>query len=576
MKKSITYTLCAVCCLSASAQWGNVGENLVVFNKANYYEHEMAIAPNGCTWLYINYPEDGVIKSAVQLYSSEGERMLGNDTVMLLSDYPTLTSTTVNQYLMCDVDGNAVVAVQDLRNAVEQRFNSYTVYKISQTGEMLWGKDGITLDSGASTPLNAHITSTQLSDGSYVFAWMAVDTTTNQMTVRAERLSATGESLWDVDEVALRDASGSTMYQYPTVVDGGNNQVLMVYAKGTNKDLYVRKIDFDGTSVWSEDVCIYRGGWGNIPIHTLLDIHPSGDGGVIVSWNDDRYYTQIESAYMTYVKPNGEIGFAAGVEGQKLGYSGYRALSVKCQYDPATDSFIAFWRETNTTQTYYRLVAQRVSKTGELLWDEDGLEITPYEETTYGYLSLENGADDEMAFFYMRNYSNSYGSNVESFVTTLNTTDTSKRRDCEFTKGETTSRKDELTVTSMHEGKYWVTKWQDGAANNQMLTMQRLNNDFTVGNTAVKGVKADSNLFTAVSTVVKGEAMFAVNMPAEAQATLVIYDMNGRLVDVACNKVLPTGKSYLAWGCSQVANGIYLATLTTPAGIQTVKLLVNN
>lgn len=95
---------------------------------------------------------------------------------------------------------------------------------------------------------------------------------------------------------------------YPYLINSGDNQFILVYAKGSNQDLYARKIDFDGTSVWPEDTRIYRGGFGSIPLWTILNVQPSGDGGVILSWNDDRYYTNTESAYLSYVKPNGELG----------------------------------------------------------------------------------------------------------------------------------------------------------------------------------------------------------------------------------------------------------------------------
>ncbi|MCG8581782.1 MAG: hypothetical protein MI866_17790, partial [Bacteroidales bacterium] len=44
-----------------------------------------------------------------------------------------------------DADGNLLVTIADIRNHVEDRISDATIYKISKTGEFLWGPDGITL-----------------------------------------------------------------------------------------------------------------------------------------------------------------------------------------------------------------------------------------------------------------------------------------------------------------------------------------------------------------------------------------------------------------------------------------------
>ena len=67
--------------------------------------------------------------------------------------------------------------------------------------------------------------------------------------------------------------------------------------------------------------------------------------------------------------------------------------------------------------------------------------------------------------------------------------------------------------------------------------------------------------------------MFATNLAAATQATLAIYDINGMLVATPFEGVLAAGKQYIEWN-ADVPAGIYLATLTTAYGVETVKLLV--
>lgn len=582
MKKFLL--LVAACVMgfaSAWAQWNSdpAINTTVWFNDGEVYDQVIAMTPQGNTWIAFSHPKDGHISVSLQMVDTAGILMF--EEPLLVSDFDSRTWNSFGQILFVDRDGNAIVAVTDQRYGSATELENHTVYKISPEGEFLWGEDGITLEGENVYDMVAAMSMCQLADGSYVFAWMHnYENNYNHFGIEMQRVSPEGEMLWNAEEVRLHD--NNITYMYPYVVDGGNNQVILIYAKGSSQDLYARKIDFDGTTVWSEDTKVYNGGWGSIPIWTLLDVHPSGDGGVLLSWNDDRYYTEFESAYIAYVQPNGEMGFNVN-NGLKLGYNaenGLRSLEVRCLYDKNSDSFYAVWNECSAGQSWYRVVGQRISKEGELLWSEYGVELQPLEQTNYGCLSLQSGTNDEVAFFYMRDFAGNFG-NVEAFISTVNVNDTTIRRESQFTKSTRISQKSALATTSMHDGKFWVVKWKDlGCADDEekvtTYLMQRVNNDLSLGNpedAAVENVKTDNNTFVALSTVVENEAMFAVNVPAATQATLAIYNVNGALVATPYSGVLSAGERYISWNAT-VPAGIYVATLTTADGVETVKLLV--
>ena len=577
MKKTLLLVVAAVMsCVYAMGQWNsNPAVNLLAWPDANFYSTDMQICPDGSVWLAVNQPRNGHVSVALQLIDSAGYNRF--EEPIVVSDYPSRTWVSAGEFLFVDRDGNAIVAVYDWRQG-EEYLEGYTVYKVSPEGEFLWGEDGITLEGENVYDLVAGMSMCQISDGSYVLAWMRNQPdNSGHFSIELQRISAEGEMLWDPEEVRMYNKT--TPYMYPYVVDGGNAQVILLYAKGSTQELYARKLDFDGTPAWSEDTRVYNGGWGSIPMWTLLDVHPSGDGGLILSWNDDRYYEEIEHPYMAYVKNNGELGFAID-NGQLLGLTDWRALQVKCLYDKASDSFYAIWNEASSGQSWNRVVAQRISKEGDLLWGDTGLELKPMEQTYYGYLSLQSAINDEVAFFYMRNYAGTFG-DVEAFVTTVNVNDTTARRESEFTKGDRVSEKGGLQTTPMIDGKYWVAKWTDGGSyeDEEMvdkLLMQRINYDFTLGmpeGAAVEAVRNENNTFVALATLVEGEAMFATDMAVATQATLAIYDINGALVATPFDGVLAAGRQYIEWAAN-VPAGIYVATLTTAHGVETVKLLV--
>ena len=583
MKKTLLLIALAVmACTSAFGQWNsNPAENMFAWpDDRSFYKNVMAKTSDGAVWHAVNHPGDDRVSTSVQLIDSAGNFKFGEP--LLVADFPSRTWVTTGQILFVDRDDNAIVAVRDERynEGVKGAAENYYVYKISPEGEFLWGENGIALDgeNGHNYAISMNIC--QLTDGSYVFAWThtyEVGATRN-FALEMQRISPEGEMLWDPETVRMFDSKGN--FQYPYVVDGGNNQVIMLYAKGTNCDLYARKLDFDGTRVWSQDTRIYNGGWGNVPAWTILNVCPTGDGGFMVSWYDDRNFTQIESAYMAYVKSNGELGFSID-NGQRISYTDWRQIRLASYYDQDTDAFYALLGEYSSGQSWARLVAQKISKEGELLWGEEGLELKPMEVTKYSYLSIQNSVDNEIALFFMRAY-DSVAQNVEASVLTVNKDNTDIRREFEFTKGDRISAKADLETVPMHDGKYWIAKWNDQGSsddevNKDRLKMQRINADFTLGNPnsdqAVEGVQADANTFMAIATLVDGEAMFATNFGAATQATLAVYDINGALVATPFDGVLAAGKQYIEWNAN-VPAGIYLATLTTANGIETVKLLV--
>lgn len=570
---------CILGCAAAFGQWSNdPAKNLLIWGEErSFYSSWMAPTPQGNLWLALDYPAPTGVHVALTLLDTAGNYLF--DEPIYFDDYQTRTWTSYSDVLYVDNQGNAIIAIYDQRFS-DEGYESYTVYKVSQEGELLWGKNGISLESEDRVyDLCAAMKMVQLSDNSYVFAWMHNrPTNLNMMSIEMQRLSEDGELLWNADD--MRFESETTSYQYPFLVDAGMGQVILIYAKGTSQDLYARKIDFDGTSVWSEDTRVYNGGWGSIPIWTLLSVSPAGDGGAILSWNDDRYFTNIESAYMAYLKPNGELGFPVD-NGQKLGYNEYlRSLSVRSAYDKNSDSFYAIWNETSSGQSWNRVVAQRVSRDGELMWSENGLELKPLEQIDYGYFSIQSGINDEVVFFYQCNY-NITGGDVENIATAVNVNDTLQRRETIFTKSTRVSEKAQLESTPMFDGKFWILKWEDSRfaedeESIDRLFMQRLNNDFTIGNpadAAVERVEATNNTFVALANIVENEAMFAVNVDAAVNAKLSIYNMNGALVATPFDGMLNAGQQYICWSVNAPA-GIYLATLTTANGTETVKILV--
>lgn len=559
--------------LSAYGQWIENQGIPIVTEGTSIYDNKTVVGKDGTTYFLgycpnlkeaeDEYDTDNVVyEYRLQAIDKNGVRKFG-DLGLLISDYPNRSYCVVNDYLYLDKEGNIIVVVFDARaHEYEDLMGAYA-YKISPEGEMLWGEDGVLLGNGRD--LVAAMRMVELTDGSIVFAWMRSHG--QLLAIDLQRITAKGEPQWEPTEVGLNDET--VTYQYPYLVDAGMNQFILVYAKGGAQDLYARKMDFDGTSVWSEDTRIYRGGWGSIPLWTILDVKPSGDGGVILGWNDDRSMTNIETAYMSYVTKDGEIGFSGASDNGdvKLNYSEFRNFNCKVMADPAGDGFLAFWRETSEGQSWQRMVMQKVSKEGELLYGDEGVMIADFEETNFGYNSIQPGNEGEAALFYMRQNAG-YG-DVDVLYITF------KTETGEFLMEEPhrliagTKERSSMTSHVCQEEGFWILKWKEDYKDENNNTQEKhllYRLDYRVNDTT--GVE---DIITISDNFYHSNEQFMVKVANAGKAQIEIFDLMGRKIDNIDNVELNAGLNTIAWTNKR---GAYIAKMTVNNEVLTCKILI--
>ncbi len=559
--------------LSAYGQWIENQGIPIVTEGTSIYDNKTVVGKDGTTYFLgycpnlkeaeDEYDTDNVVyEYRLQAIDKNGVRKFG-DLGLLISDYPNRSYCVVNDYLYLDKEGNIIVVVFDARaHEYEDLMGAYA-YKISPEGEKLWGEDGVLLGNGRD--LVAAMRMVELTDGSIVFAWMRSHG--QLLAIDLQRITAKGEPQWEPTEVGLNDET--VTYQYPYLVDAGMNQFILVYAKGGAQDLYARKMDFDGTSVWSEDTRIYRGGWGSIPLWTILDVKPSGDGGVILGWNDDRSMTNIETAYMSYVTKDGEIGFSGASDNGdvKLNYSEFRNFNCKVMADPAGDGFLAFWRETSEGQSWQRMVMQKVSKEGELLYGDEGVMIADFEETNFGYNSIQPGNEGEAALFYMRQNAG-YG-DVDVLYITF------KTETGEFLMEEPhrliagTKERSSMTSHVCQEEGFWILKWKEDYKDENNNTQEKhllYRLDYRVNDTT--GVE---DIITISDNFYHSNEQFMVKVANAGKAQIEVFDLMGRKIDNIDNVELNAGLNTIAWTNKR---GAYIAKMTVNNEVLTCKILI--
>ena len=264
----------------AAAQWNpNPAQNLAVRDQTGTGEvtPRTAPAPNGGTWVawFETVPATNY-QLRLQLLNVNGQAQLGT-AGLLVSNQPQ-GSALYRYDLKADNLGNAVLAFQDVRSAGT---NQCVVYKISPTGQQLWGLNGIPLlDATASSGLSPVIGIT--TGNNVVIGWTAGGTanaTHSTKWVPMLKYSAAGVALWAAP-VRLQDPL-KRYSRAAFVAVPGSEDVVAQYVEETGSGLgvstvYAQRFDATGTALWPAAVRVSD---KTIGFASFPEQLPDGNGG---------------------------------------------------------------------------------------------------------------------------------------------------------------------------------------------------------------------------------------------------------------------------------------------------------
>lgn len=372
---------------SLFAQWPSSPDENKRLTEPSFLTGEVRTLPDGSFYLFLDRAENTYDTIVPFLYYFDKNGNPVWEEPIALTRQPTLTWTKCMSHLLVDRDGNAVVGVQNTKLQMGD-IESYTAFKISKEGEFLWGKDGVDLHGGGipAGESNAFLQLAQLTDGSYIFSWMADEIT-------LQKVSPDGKVLWGEGK---KVGSGA----WPFVFDAGDNEFILFYqASG----LIARKLDFDGNDIWEQPTLVFSGELNStIPAWTYLKAIPA-DGGLVAGWygyEGDEHFSQC-----AYIKPDGSHAFPDGDKGLRLHYNNYWGYSPELVFDKDEKAIYAAWNEAVPGRNYAQHAsAQKVSLEGELLWNPEGVELEPLPEDGGGvaYVSAAAGPKGTGLFGFMK------------------------------------------------------------------------------------------------------------------------------------------------------------------------------
>jgi hypothetical protein len=492
---------------------------------------------------------------------------------LLISNQPQ-NSSLVDYDLICDDSNNAVIAFTDIRNSGQ--INPFT-YKVSSTGAMLWGSNGVTLsDSVNSFQPNPKIIKT--SDGNFVFVWRIGSGPTK---IAMQKLNSAGVKQWGSGHPIYLTSGTNENYDWPSAVVSDNGSVILYWCGYTgsfispsNYKLYAQKISSSGTRVWnSTQDTVYS--LGRVSgFYTPLVFSDKANGAIFV-WQDDRFSTNETNSYVQRISSSGNFLFP--VNGSAVaGTTGRLRFAPEATIVPSSQETYVFWQEKNTLQSMIGVYGQKFSSAGTRLWNDAGVAFKPLDANSFSSLAAYT-RDTSVFVYYLELLTGSSNGLVKAFIT--GPSGAFGWGGSIITPGSSTSEKIRMNGALSSNGVSMLS-WQDNR-NDGGIYAQNINLDGTFGNPIGVNPVSSSlpdkyslsqnypNPFNP-STVIK----FSIASGGQGPVKLVIYDVLGEEVSTLVNQNLKQGGYEVSWNASDIPSGVYFYRLITQDFTSTKKMML--
>ncbi len=365
--------------ISANAQWTpDTGENTTI-NDASGPNYVPKIRTTLDGKFFISwFGGDGNLNMNLQLLDFNGNELWETNGITV-SDY-SQNSFVTDYSLTTDVEGNAVVAFTDVRNGVTNTM----VYKVSQSGEMLFGEDGINPSPSVVGEYVPHLTVT--TENNVIVAWMRE--TDDGLTSVIQRIDEDGNRPWGEEGIVL--INDTAEIQNPVPVPTSDGGFLLVYYIQTgpffspNRYIYVQKYTAMGIAVWPQEVEVC--GFTKIPGFATLQVAADGNDGAVITWYDDSNDNALANVAVQHILSDGSLAFETN--GVVIGRddNGSNNFNVIPAAIGTTNDIYVYWSEANGGQSQFGLRGQKINTSGDLQWGEFGKELIPL-NTTFDYPS---------------------------------------------------------------------------------------------------------------------------------------------------------------------------------------------
>lgn len=482
----------------------------------------------------------------LQRLDYQGVPQLGEDGV-LVSDQPQM-SWIVDYSMAVDGSDNAVLAFSDERNGSGEL--DVSVYKVSSTGEFLWGEEGICLSNPSVPGFEPNPVVTVTDQGNCVFAWGKSEDTDYLV---FQKLSPSGEKLWGDNGIVFSSASADL--SSPGIVASGQDSVIVLWKSSTGSypmtvtHLYADMLDVNGEGTWSDSpVLVYN--TGAITPWTFPGIIGDGSDGAVCFWYDSPTVNSFD-VWVQHLDSQGTNLFPFN-GAQASTFSADRLhMSPSAVINSSGDCF-AFWVESNANQNMYGVYGQKFSATGDRLWTDSGLELLPLGSEQTAFVDAQVAGDGIFVSYLINS------SNTSLKVLKLSFDGTVLWGPVSISAGSLGGKDDPVVCPGYDGGAYYT--WADFRGDGGVYA-QNIQADGTMGQYLGVEPGSVSEFLRVTPNPSRGAVSFVLGGAAGETAFVRIYDLSGRLVD-SVGTVLGSEGSILAWNRGgSVPPGVYLVRM---------------
>ncbi|MEO8664204.1 MAG: T9SS type A sorting domain-containing protein [Ignavibacteria bacterium] len=571
---AITSILLSFSTKSLKAQWSaNSMENTTVCDLDNRQTLPKvgATSDGGCFISWFDSRGNGQYKVYLQRLNGQGVKQFAADG-LLISDKPQ------NSYLGdydLEVDGsdNAIIVFPDRRNSGADTILNPFAYKISSTGEFLWGPDGVTISTNANA-YQVWPKAAVLSDGSVAIVWWYINTAERNSWITMQRLNSAGVPQF-TNPINIQDPGGKR-YQYPDVcaADNGNFILSWVYGpKDTvgsfvpdNVSIFTGKYNSSGSALWGSSTIVYTNTGNHVPIYSVPRVYSDNNGGALYSYFTDETSVLYSSA-QRYNSSGTALFPANGSEGSTN--ASYDHVEPCLTYMSSTNETYIFWTEADAgTQSHQAVFGQRFSSAGARMWGNNGIGFSPLDEVAVFGISCF-ARDTNVVVFYGTDPFASVNTTLKSFR--VGKSGVSNWAGGTINVSNAVSAKGYIVGSMAGNTGVTIAAWEDSRNSSGPkdggIYAQNINYNGTIGPVGI----------TQISTIVPDNYSLNQNYPNPFNSSTVIefrikengnykfeiFDMLGKKIDEVLNEYKTAGSYKVYYNPQNISSGVYLYKLSS-------------
>jgi hypothetical protein len=259
--------------------------------------------------------------------------------------------------LVSDGAGGIIISWYDYRSGVGEDIYAQ---RVDNGGNCLWQNNGVPISTASGTQWYPKM----VSDGQQgaILVWADGRSGSSDNNIYGQRISGSGQSLWEKDGIALCAALKNQ--ERPVIITAQEGAIVAWNdARAGNTDIYAQKISLAGAALWQKD---------GLPISVLSyaqenpRLAPDGSGGALVAWVDER--EENSNIYMQRILSSGQIDWA---ENGAPVYRGTEKQKNPVVVKLAGEEWVVAWEEARSGQNGTGIFLQKINSAGTSGWNSE-------------------------------------------------------------------------------------------------------------------------------------------------------------------------------------------------------------